>query len=284
MKTPGNLRALALLAPLFFSAPAQAIFGADPFEQALTYTVEIKSTVRWPLSDEKKGTAKGAGFLVDRQRGWIMSNAHVAARSPSSLSLNFHGEDTIPAEKIYVDPYLDIAVLRVDPAAIPAFAQESRIHCESLPEVGTPVVAMGHPGGFSFTATKGVISGSTARMSTEFLQTDAPINPGNSGGPLISQDTGEIVGINTAIIKGSQNTNFAVASKYACTILSLLREGKDPSPIQGGWALLKEQNEPKQTRVATIRPGLPSLGAEPADVFLEVGSERIRPKNETQLR
>lgn len=279
-----RLPAIALFVSALAPLPSQAMFGEDPFAQALKYTVEIKSTIRWPLMEEKKGTAKGAGFLVDRQRGWIMTNAHVAGRSPSSLSLNFYGEDSVSAEKVYVDPYLDVAIVRIDPASIPAFAQEAKIsRCDALPEIGTPVVAMGHPGGFSFTATKGVISGVTARMSTEFLQTDAPINPGNSGGPLISQDTGEIVGINTAIIKGSQNTNFAVASKYACSILGLLRENKDPSPLSNGWVLVKELNEPKQARIAAIRDGLSAMGALPADVFVSVGPKGVRPKNETQL-
>jgi serine protease Do len=64
------------------------------------------------------------------------------------------------------------------------------------------------------------------------LQTDAPINEGNSGGPLLSLETGRVVGINTAKIKDEsvEGLSFAVPMRYACTIIELLRQGRDPSP------------------------------------------------------
>lgn len=266
-----------------FSGVNLAHAAPNPFEDALRYTVQIKRTVRWPFQDESRGTARGAGFLVSRERGLIMTNAHVASRSPSVLSLNFFGGANLPAAKVFVDPYLDLAILHVDPQSIPAQAKEAQLSCSALPDVGASVVAMGHPGGFSFTATKGVISGHTARLGSEFVQTDAPINPGNSGGPLIDSATGLIVGINTSQIKGAQNTNFALASKYACTVLHLMLQQRDPSPFKNGWVFYKEQEEPRRVRLAETRPGTDSFGLLPDDIIFSAGASSAPPQNETQL-
>lgn len=212
-----------------------------------------------------------------------MTNAHVAARSPSSISLNFLNSDSMPAKKIYVDPFLDIAILEVDPSKLPGGIKEAKLQCDHLPPTGLAVGAMGHPGGFSFTATKGVISGVTSRLSNEFVQTDAPINPGNSGGPLIDLSNGEVIGVNTAIIKGAQNTNFATASKYACRIYQLLAQGKDPSPFKNGWAYVREQEEPRLVRIAKIRHGADPMGARADDVIALAGPSSTAVRNETQL-
>lgn len=271
--------ALSCVSAQAFSAKAPQL----PFEDALSYTALIKTTVRWPFNDERRGTSKGAGFLVSKSKGWIMTNAHVAARSHSSISLSFLNSDPMPAEKLYVDPFLDIALIKVDPSLLPADIKEARLECDNLPQTGVAVGAMGHPGGFSFTATKGVISGVTSRLSTEFIQTDAPINPGNSGGPLIDLADGRVVGVNTAIIKGAQNTNFATASKYACRILRLLEQGRDPSPFKNGWAFMREQEEPRLVRVAKIRGGDDPMGALPDDVIALAGSSKTPVRNETQL-
>jgi S1-C subfamily serine protease len=200
------------------------------FAEASDYTVRIDVTMDTAFYEDEKGAGHGAGFLIDSKRRWVMTNAHVAARSPSTLEVIAADDSRIGAQKIYVDPYLDVAIIELD-EDLPVL-REASLGCDQYPGTGHPVGAYGHPWGLNFTGTQGVISGSTKRWGPTFLQTDTPINGGNSGGPLISMKTGSVIGINTSSIdaEDDQNTNFAVPISQACRIVKLLREGVDPSP------------------------------------------------------
>ena len=204
------------------------------FEQALTYTVEITSQIEIPFSEDYQGIYSGAGFLVDKERGWIVTNAHVASYSPAKIKVSFKGEDFIPGETVYVDRYLDLAVIKINPKNILNDKTEVNLKCDGDLKIGHPVGAFGHPWDFSYTGTKGIISGKTSNYGNELLQTDAPINAGNSGGPLISLKTGEVIGINTSSYDNDddQNTNFAEQVKFVCRVLELLKQGKDPSSVK----------------------------------------------------
>lgn len=204
----------------------------DIFKQALAYTVKIKTRVDKPFLGDEKGAFTAAGFLVDVKQRLVMTNAHVVARSPSYVSVAFYNGHYYKARKLYVDPYLDLALLELPQNSIPKAIKAAQLECKNIPAVGHPVGALGHPWGIFFTGTRGVISGLTDKFGGEFLQTDAPINSGNSGGPLISMITAKVVGINTSSLNKNQdqNTNFATPMKYACRVLELLQIGKNPSP------------------------------------------------------
>ncbi len=276
----------ALLAGLLAPAALRAAIsdrGEEIFRKALAYTVQIKSSVSMPFAGDAKGSMLGAGFVIDAERGWILTNAHVVSRSPSRVEVAFHEQEFHDAEKIWVDPYMDIAVVKASIPPVAAAAEVPPLECAQVPPVGHPVGAFGHPWRLPFTGTRGIISGVTSRYRTELLQTDAPINQGNSGGPLISLDDGRIVGINTAGIRGAQNTNFAVAMKYACRIVELLRAGADPSPPDLGLVFYRDLDNRKQLRVARSYPRPGKLEFRPGDLIEQVLGEPGRIENETQL-
>ncbi|MGH8661502.1 MAG: S1C family serine protease [Burkholderiales bacterium] len=270
---------LAAVAP----AAAGADLSEDIFKGALRYTVQIRTTLPVPFDGDRKGSGLGAGFLVDAARGWIMTNAHVVGRSPSRVEVALHGQEYSEATKVYVDPFLDLAIIRVPDRVETKGIAEPRLECEGAPPVGHPVGAFGHPWRLPFTGTRGIISGVTARYRTELLQTDAPINQGNSGGPLISLESGRIVGINTAGIRGAQNTNFAVAIKYACRVLRLLQDDKDPSPPDLKLVYFRDIDNRKELRVARSYAHDGTLKLLPGDVIRQVIGETGTIENETQL-
>jgi S1-C subfamily serine protease len=107
-------------------------------------------------------------------------------------------------------------------------------------EVGTWVVAIGHPQGLAETVTHGIISGkhrhglSEANGYEDFLQTDAAMNPGNSGGPLLNLRA-EVIGINTTIVSqtgGFEGMGFAIPSNIALAVArALIASGK----VERAW-------------------------------------------------
>lgn len=135
----------------------------------------------------------GSGFLVT-DTGVAVTNAHVV-RSQSNLTATTGNGQTFNAKVEYVDPNLDIALLKVEGTNFPHLALGDL----STIQTGSSVVAIGTPSqGFQNTLTKGIVSaiGPMPKEQGTWIQTDAAINPGNSGGPLLNA-SGEVVGITT---------------------------------------------------------------------------------------
>jgi len=229
-----SLVLLAVAAQLAVTSPAAAQSSPDlgaMLEQAQRFTVKVRGTALWPFAPEQMGTGLGTGFIIDRDKGWILTNAHVAKRSPSTVEIALGESETewLPVQRIYVDNHLDIAVLKVATDKLPADAMAAKLGCTQTVKQGTTVVAYGHPISLNFTATRGIVSSVRTLNSHEFVQMDANINPGNSGGPLLAADVAEVIGVNTANISGAPGLGLALAIRHVCPVLDLLAKGADPS-------------------------------------------------------
>src|SRR5262245_10744411 len=199
--------------------------------EAQRFTVKVRGTIVWPFAPEAPGTGSGTGFIIDREKGWILTNAHVVNRSPSTVEVAIGDTESgwIPADRVYVDNHLDIAVVKVMPDLLPGNVTAARLACTQTVKQGETVVAYGHPISLNFTATRGIVSSVRTLGSQEFVQMDANINPGNSGGPLLAVGSAEVIGINTLNIAGAPGLGLAVAIRHVCPVVDLLAKGEDPS-------------------------------------------------------
>jgi Do/DeqQ family serine protease len=166
-------------------------------------------------------TSLGSGVIIDGERGFILTNAHVVARA-GAITVTLMDERQFDAQLVGSDPDSDLAVLRIDAdQPLPAVAMG---RCDDL-MIGETVIAIGNPFGFSHTVTTGVISAvnrsfrADDREYYDFIQIDASINPGNSGGPLLNIN-GELIGINTAIYAKAQGIGFAIPIDRAQRIVN----------------------------------------------------------------
>ena len=180
--------------------------------------------------------AAGTGFIIDKA-GYILTNNHVV-EGATKIVVSLYGEDS--------DQEYEARVVGRDPLTDSALLELTEKPDHTLPEVkfgdsgqifpGDWVMAIGNPFGLANTVSVGIISAierpfpvAESRYA-QVLQTDAAINPGNSGGPLLNL-RGEVVGINTAIISGSQQQGnvgigFAIPINVVRELLPQLRAGK----------------------------------------------------------
>jgi S1-C subfamily serine protease len=162
---------------------------------------------------------EGSGFVTDyNSTPYIITNFHVVDGA-TNITVTFSNGDAYPGKVIGSDVYADLAVVSVS-APASEFFPLTIVDSSNL-SVGQTVYAIGAPFGLSGTFTSGLISqlGRTITEDTTgdylisgIVQFSAPINPGNSGGPLLNSD-GEVIGITTATISGSEGLGFAIPSQ-----------------------------------------------------------------------
>ena len=182
----------------------------------------------------------GSGFIIDLQKYYILTNAHVIGNSTEIyISIPQFGQNKFSAILISTFPSLDLALLQIkDIKEFNAKLKKNKVVIKTL-KLGDSykiksedlVRAKGYPlSSQSIKTTTGSING----FDGGFIQTDAPINPGNSGGPLVNS-SGEVIGINTLVRSGpGAGLGFAIPINLARRVSEqLLEDGKVIHPYLG---------------------------------------------------
>ena len=183
----------------------------------------------FPYTRTFKVDNMGSGVLVSPD-GYIITNTHVVDNA-TEIVVTLRGGKSYEAQLVGMDNLTDIALVKVDDSDLP-FANLG--NSDEL-IVGEWAIALGNPLGLfdvnhQPTATAGIISGvkmdfglkESGHVYQNMIQTDAAINPGNSGGPLVNA-LGEVIGINTFIMTGSNYSSGSIGIGFAIPI-NLVKE------------------------------------------------------------
>jgi serine protease Do len=243
-------------------------------------------------SRTRRAQSLGSGLIVDPS-GLVVTNAHVIEGASRILVTTLDGRE-LEADVLGADRDADLAVLKVAARGLPSIPLGRS--ADLL--MGETVIAIGNPFGLSHTVTTGVLSArgrtvpgdASGVRYTDFLQTDASINPGNSGGPLVNL-AGQVIGVNTAIIRGASGIGFAIPADRAQRVVDdLLRFGE----LQPLWTGLRlETLDPELARreglsavrgalVVRVYPDSPAAraGVKAGDVLAAVDGRPVSAREE----
>ncbi len=171
----------------------------------------------------------GTGFYLE-DLDVIVTNEHVVRNNKQVVVLG-RGFDKQLCRVIFLDDHHDLALL-APPSAHRMIGLSAKSNVAA--HVGDAVLAVGHPFGYDFAATQGIVSNLDHReKDLSYIQHDAALNPGNSGGPLVSK-SGHLLGVNTFILQEGQSLGYSLPSSY----IQKLVDDCDPDRLQSETAIL----------------------------------------------
>ena len=230
--------------------------------------------------------AYGTGFFVTSD-GYMLTNHHVI-EGADKITVTLNDRTELDAKLIGSDERSDVAVLKIDGRLFP----ELPIGDSNQLKVGEPVLAIGSPFGFDYSASAGIVSAKSRSFSREtsvpFIQTDVALNPGNSGGPLFNQ-SGEVIGINSRIFSGTggyMGLSFSIPIDAAMDIYEQLKDngkvaraymGVYPQDIDRNLAEAYKLERPQGALLTRVSPDSPAqkAGLKAGDIILSYNDQTI---------
>ncbi len=231
-------------------------------------------------------TAYGSAFFISKD-GYLLTNHHVV-EDASKVTIVLNDRREIDAKVVGSDERTDVALLKVIGSGYP----ELRTGNVGQLKVGEPVLAIGSPFGFDYSASAGIVSAKMRNMmgetSVPFIQTDVALNPGNSGGPLFNQ-RGEVVGVNSRIFSGTggyMGLSFSIPIDVAMDVADQLKKygkvtraylGISLQDIDRNLAESYKLSKPEGSLITQVVPNSPAskAGFKAGDVILKYNGSPI---------